>query len=483
MIETATDGFWIADAQGRLLEVSEAYSRLSGYSRAELLTLWISDLEVAETPQETAAHINKTIRDGSDLYQTRHRAKSGRLWQAEINLSYWPIAEGRLFVFIRDINRRQRSEALLTLRARLSELSIASSLEEVLQAALDMAERFTGSQIGFFHFVEADQENLTLQTWSTNTLNAMCKAEGKGLHYPISQAGVWVDCIRQRQPILHNDYASLPHKKGMPEGHVQVIRQLTVPILRHDQVVAIMGVGNKPEDYTSDDVDALQHLASLIVDMIERKRAEARLAHIAYHDALTQLPNRVLLTDRLQQAMAQTRRDQRRLAVCYLDLDNFKPINDVWGHAQGDQVLIEAASRLKSAVRAGDTVARLGGDEFILLLGDLADMEECEHTLQRVLAGLQQSFIVAGQPIALTASIGVTLYPDDASDPDSLLRHTDQAMYAAKQAGGSRYQWFDADHDRRARSHRECLQQVRDGWRPVNCASITNPRWICGWVR
>jgi len=463
VIETSPDGFWITDFHGRLLETNAAYARLSGYSQDELRTMTTADLEAGENPAEVAAHIKTIIAQGSDLFQTQHRAKSGRIWQAEINATYWPIKDGRLFVFIRDIHHRQRSEALLKVRMHLSEMARTRSLDDMLQAALDITERFTGSQIGFFHFVDPDQQTLTLQSWSSHTLKTMCKAQGKGLHYPISQAGVWTDCILQRQPVIHNDYASLPHRQGLPEGHAPVIRELTVPVLRNDQAVAVIGVGNKPEDYTADDVAAVQALADLLIDAVERKQAEDRITQLAYHDALTQLPNRVLLTDRLQQAMAQTERDQKRLAVCYLDLDDFKPINDTWGHSHGDRVLIEVAQRLTASVCAGDTVARLGGDEFVLLLGDLADVEECEHALDRVMTALRVPFAVAGQLLPLTASLGVTLYPDDHADPDTLLRHTDQIMYAAKQAGGNCYHWFDAEYDRRSRSHRDSLYRIEQG--------------------
>ena len=199
------------------------------------------------------------------------------------------------------------------------------------------------------------------------------------------------------------------------------------------------------------------------LDITGRKRAEERITHLTYYDDLTKLPNRVLLTDRLQQAMAQAQRDQQRLAVCYLDLDDFKLINNALSPVEGDRVLVEVAHRLKACVRAGDTVARLGGDEFVLLLGDLASVEECERALDRALTALQAPFAVAGPSLSLTASLGVTLYPDDSADADTLIRHTDQAMYAAKQAGGHRYHWFDADHDRRARTHRELLQRVESG--------------------
>ncbi len=462
VIETSPDGFWITDMQGRLLEVNDAYARLSGYSRAELLTMTVADLEAEETPAKIAAHIHKVAGEGSDLFQTTHRAKSGQIWATEINVTYWPIDEGRLFVFIRDVNHRQRSETLIKVRMRLTTLAITYSLDDLIKAALDEAERFTGSQVGFFHFVAADQENLTMQTWSSRT-QTLCAALGKGQHYPIKQAGVWADCVRQRRPIIHNDYAHLPDQHGLPAGHVALIRELTVPILAGNRVVAIIGVGNKPVDYTPDDVEAMQELTALMMDVIERKRTEDQIEHLAYHDALTQLPNRVLLTDRLQQAMAQTRRDQKQLAVCYLDLDGFKVINDTHGHRQGDLVLIEVARYLKNCVRAGDTVARFGGDEFVLLLGDLADVAECEHTLRRVITTLQNPFEAADQPMLLSASLGVTLYPDDDSDPDTLIRHADQAMYAAKQAGGNRYQLFDAAHDRRARCYRDNVQRIREG--------------------
>lgn len=464
IIETSPDGFWITDYQGRLLEANEAYARLSGYRLEELRTLTVAELEASENPHEMAAHRDKVVRDGSDLFQTLHRAKSGRVWQAEISSAYWPIAGGRIFSFIRDINRRQRAEALLKVRLHLSEMATRESLDPLLRAALDIAERFTGSTISFFHFVDPDQEHVFLQSWSTLTLKNHCSAIGKGQHYPISQAGVWADGIRQHRPVIHNDYAGLPDKKGLPEGHAVLIRELVVPILRNpNQAVALLGVGNKPEDYDEDDLEVVKQLAAMVMEVVERKWTEERMAHLAYHDALTELPNRLLLTDRLQQAMDRALRDQQRLAVCYLDLDDFKPINDAWGHAQGDRTLIDIAERLKQWMRAGDTVARLGGDEFALLITELSDLEECERALDRILGALQAPFSVSGESTRLTASLGVTLYPDDRSDPDVLLRHADQAMYVAKQAGGNRYQLFDPDYDRRARSYREIRKRAQDG--------------------
>ena len=273
-IESCADGFWMVDRQGRLLAVNEAYSRLSGYSREELLAMRIQDLEARETPDETTAHIERLFNMGNDLFDTLHRRKDGTVWQAEIDTSVPSAGGGVLFAFIRDINRRKRSEALLLTRQRFARLAELGQSDELMQGALDEAELYTGSSIGFFHAVNEDQERLTLLAWSSNTLKGMCQANGKWLHYPISQAGVWVDCFHQKQPVIHNDYASLTHRKGLPEGHAPVARELVVPIIRNEKVVAIFGVGNKATDYTRDDVEVVETIASLAIDLVERQRLE-----------------------------------------------------------------------------------------------------------------------------------------------------------------------------------------------------------------
>lgn len=181
---------------------------------------------------------------------------------------------------VRDIRERKRAERLLLARMHLTEFGQAHTLDEFLQATLREAEDLTESCIGFYHFLEADQETLTLQMWSQNTLAHMCTAVGKGTHYSISRAGVWVECVRERRPIIHNDYASLPteRRKGLPVGHAPVIRELVVPVIRDDQIVAILGVGNKPRDYDQMDVAMVSELADLAWERVGRKRAEEALA-------------------------------------------------------------------------------------------------------------------------------------------------------------------------------------------------------------
>ncbi len=206
--------------------------------------------------------------------------------------------------------------------------------------------------------------------------------------------------------------------------------------------------------------DQITHFVAIFSDITLIKQHQQRLENLAHFDALTQLPNRMLLADRLQLAMAQSERDQKMLAVCYLDLDGFKPVNDIHGHAAGDRLLVEVAQRLRQCIRGGDTVARIGGDEFVLLFADITDVHECGHAASRILAALSTPFLIADHSIKISASIGVTLYPTDGSDADTLLRHADQAMYTAKQAGRNRYHLFDQEHDRRDRTRRDEVSRI-----------------------
>ena len=177
----------------------------------------------------------------------------------------------------KEIERRKRTEELIQVRMILFEYATRHTLEELLRKTLDEVGRLVDSPIGFYHFIEADQKTLSLQAWSTLTLDRFCRVEGKRFHSSMDKAGVWVDCVRQRKPMIHNDYASLPHRKGLPEGHAAVIRELVVPILRDARIVAILGVGNKPQEYTEQDVNKVTYLADVAWEIVGRKRAAEAL--------------------------------------------------------------------------------------------------------------------------------------------------------------------------------------------------------------
>ena len=207
----------------------------------------------------------------------------------------------------------------------------------------------------------------------------------------------------------------------------------------------------------------IQHYVSLYSDITSIKEYQHQLEHSAHFDLLTNLPNRVLLADRLSQAMLQCRRHQLSLAVVFIDLDGFKQINDNHGHAIGDELLIAISDRMKKALREGDNLARIGGDEFVAVLTDLTSTESAEPVLKRLLLAASKPVTVNGLMLQVSASIGVTFYPQDDVDADQLMRHADQAMYAAKRAGKNRYYFFDTAQDDAIREQQDSLDAIRRG--------------------
>ncbi|MBF0521915.1 MAG: GAF domain-containing protein [Candidatus Omnitrophica bacterium] len=222
----------------------------------------------------------KTLQDG----QARHGEeyywrKDGTCFPVEF--SSVPLIENEkiigIVVSFRDITERKRSAELLQVRMRLVQSVGQHPLNEFLQLSLDEIEKISESKISFYHFIEADQKNISLQAWSTRTKKDFCTAAGEGSHYSMDKAGVWVDCVREGKPVIHNDYKSLPNKRGMPEGHAEVVRELVVPIFREGKVVAILGVGNKPKDYDQDDIGRLSYLADIVWELTSKKLSEENM--------------------------------------------------------------------------------------------------------------------------------------------------------------------------------------------------------------
>ena len=210
-----------------------------------------------------------------------------------------------------------------------------------------------------------------------------------------------------------------------------------------------------------DDNDNIINYVGMFTDITSSKQQQEKLNLMAHYDILTGLPNRALFVDRFHQAIAHSNRRESLLAVCFLDLDNFKPINDNYGHEVGDQLLVEVAQRITQSIREEDTVSRQGGDEFTLLLNDIESQDQCEHTLERITHALAQPYLINNTPHKITASIGVTLYPSDDEDVDTLIRHADNAMYQAKQSGKHRYHIFDSSHDKQLVQKHNKLDEIQ----------------------
>lgn len=204
----------------------------------------------------------------------------------------------------------------------------------------------------------------------------------------------------------------------------------------------------------------IQYYIGIFTDITQLKAHQAELDRVAHYDVLTGLPNRRLLSDRLKRSVNRTERSGKSCAICFLDLDGFKEINDRYGHAIGDQLLVGIANNLQAILRIDDTLARMGGDEFVLILSEIASATECSLILDRVLVAVNTIIQIAEIEVGATASIGVCMYPEDHADPDTLLRHADQAMYLAKDAGGNRYQMFDPETERQSQIHRRALELI-----------------------
>jgi two-component system, cell cycle sensor histidine kinase and response regulator CckA len=282
LFETMRDAYARIDTEGMITEANNAFLEMVGYSMDELGRYSFKDITHGKWHEREREILEKQVltRGYSDIYEKEYIHKKGHIFPVELRTFLLRDTYGDptgVWSIVRDISERKRVEESIAAQLRFMEDSAGLSVKDLLQKFLDEIEELTGSEIGFFHFLEDDQETLSLQTWSTNTLKKMCTAEGAGMHYSISKAGVWVECIRERKPVIHNDYKNLEHKKGYPDGHAPIIRELILPVIRRDKIVAILGVGNKKTGYTDEDIKTVQHFSDLAWETVVRRHAEESL--------------------------------------------------------------------------------------------------------------------------------------------------------------------------------------------------------------
>ena len=369
----------------------------------------------------------------------------------------------------RELAERLRSESLLQLRLKILEAAEAHSLRALMQYALDEISEFVDSPVGFYHLMENDQRTISLQAWSTRTLKEFCQIEAQDRHYPVASAGVWADSVRQLKPIIHNDYNTLPGRKGLPEGHARVTRELVVPVFREERVKAILGVGNKSTDYTERDVQAVSYIADVIWEITERKRTEQllqesnqqlvlRLKEIeqlqielreqAIRDPLTGLYNRRYLAETLEREIARAEREKDYLSIIISDVDHFKTINDTHGHQVGDQFLMQISTVMKSSARGSDIICRYGGEEFLLVIAGCSHETAYQRAneIRKKCAGLVIEH--DNRPLRVTMSFGVATYPTHGQAAEQVIIRADQALYRSKETGRNRVTIWNASMSR-----------------------------------
>lgn len=420
ILDATLDGFLRVDMRGNLLDVNPAYCEQSGYPREELLKMNLIDLEVEECTASTVKQTLTLIETGHWQFESIHRRKDGTRWPVEVSSTYRDAAGGQVFVFLRDISKRKQAEEKLQLAASV----FSHSREGIMITAAD------GCII--------------------NVNAAFTRITGYSRDEAIGQTPRILSSGRHTSEFYQSMWRSLT-EQGHWYGEIWNRR-------KNGEIYAEMQTISSVRDARG---NVVQYVA-LFSDITEIKAHQSKLEHIAHYDALTSLPNRVLLADRLRHAIVQAQRRGQRLEVVYLDLDGFKAINDKYGHEAGDKLLIALSASMKQALRECDTLARIGGDEFVAVLVDLPDVASSMPMLSRLLAAAAQVVHVGDLALQVSASMGVTFCPQqDEVDADQLLRQADQAMYQAKLSGKNRLHFFDVEQDRSVRGHHESLECIR----------------------
>ena len=425
VLGSTQDGIAVADAETlRFRFCNEAFCRMIGYSRDELRNLSVPDLRDPKNMPAVRAVIEEVKRGRADLIpEMPMERRDGSIFLADVSPGLLEL-EGRPHVmgFFRDVTERKRAEEKLRLIARVFE----TTLEGI---------------------VVTDAERRIIEVNGAFTqITGYSRKEVLGRNPRILKSG-------RHASEFYTEIWNAVNGTGHWSGEIWNRRKDGTVYAEWTTISAI-----------TDDKGAVTHYVGISSDITLLKDHEKQLEHIAHYDSLTGIPNRVLLRDRMRQALAQTRREANSLAVCYLDIDGFKPINDTLGHEAGDRVLIEIAKRIGLSLRGGDTVARLGGDEFVVLVAGIESIADCRSGLDRLLDAIAQPIFIENRQFTVTASIGAALYPSDAEDPDLLLRHADQAMYLAKQSGKNRYHIFDPRHDERVRVSHKQRTRIEEGF-------------------
>ena len=399
MLAGAMDGYWLVDLQGQLLEVNQAYCEISGYSQHELLTMRISDLEAKESHEEVIAHIQNLVSQGEGRFESQHRHKDGSVFYVEISVQYRAAEGGRLVVFLQDINERKLKE---------NDLRVAATAFNTHDS-----------------IIISDANNLIVRI-----NHAFSKTSGYTQEELLNK-NLIMFCAEQNDSNLYTTILTGLVRNGFWEGEIWKQRKNGENYPAQLNITAVKDKNNKVENFVT-------HLT----DISLQRAAAAEIENLAFYDSVTSLPNRRLLMDRLNHALAGCTRNGEEGALLFLDLDNFKTLNDSSGHAVGDILLAMVAKRLKECVREVDTIARFGGDEFVVVLEHLKAQNinaqkndakvQAETIANKIVAALHQPYLINDHKHHSSVSIGITIFNGNQASADELLKQADIAMYEAK---------------------------------------------------
>lgn len=413
VLDTVGSIVLVMDRAGRVVRFNRACEAVSGYQASEVVGTHFWEKLIPEEEVERVSRVFQTLTAGQfpNRHENHWRTRDGGRRLIAWSNTCIADARGQVLHVIAtgiDVTEARAAEAELQLAARVFE----HAGEAIM--VTDADNRIVKVNPAFSLITGFTAEEVLGETPARFKSGRHDAAFYRAMWQSLAETGAWEGEIwdRRRDGVVYPKW-------------------LTVSAIRDHQ-------------------GEVRHYVALFTDISERKRSEERIRHLAEHDALTGLPNRSLLQDRLAQAIARAERSRGRLALLYIDLDRFKLINDSLGHPVGDALLQEVAHRLQSMVRASDTVSRLGGDEFLMLVDELEDVEDAARVAQKILDVLALPCRVAGQELRITPSIGISLYPDDSTDMNVLIKNADIAMYQAKEGGRNAYQFHTGDLNLRA---------------------------------
>lgn len=425
--EMASVGVAQADVQtGKFQQLNKKYGEIVGYSLNELLTLSFVDITHPEDLDNDLEHIQQLIAGSIPEFtiEKRYIRKDGSIVWAFLTVSpLWTAGQkpDYTLAIIRDITTRKIAEERLVFATKVFENSIEGIVVTDSQGTIMQVNPAFLAITGYGPEEAIGQNPRILKS---------------DKHPPDFYEAMW------RQLIENGQWAGeIWNRRKNGEAYPE---WLTISAVRNQQM-------------------KITNYVSIFHDISELKRQQEALEHQAQHDALTGLPNRVLINDRLQMALAGMKRRETKLALLFLDLDNFKHLNDAFGHTAGDNLLIELSKRFASLLRPADTLARLGGDEFLILLTEVEHIDTVSLIASRLIDSLRHPFFQGEFDFFITASIGVTIAPDDSSDAVSLVKNADIAMYRAKSLGRNNYQFFAPELDLQAHRRVSLEMKLRKG--------------------
>lgn len=415
--------------EGRLVFISAGCEQMFGYRPEELLGQSVFNL-IHPDDRERTVDVARRVNAGEQIlgFENRYLHKDGHIvhvrWTAR-----WSEAEQIRVAVAHDITERKSSEAL---QAALYEISEASHQADDLDSLFPVIHRIIGGLLPAENFFVA---LLDRKTGLISFPYFVDEFDSTPDPLPLDSGTLSGEVIRTGQALLLTPESSLV----MREKHEKVVGTdsldwLGVPLHSGKEVLGALVVQTYVGNirYSDRDQELLQFVSNQVASAIVRTQLHESLIHAAGHDPLTGLANRGLFEDRLARVIARARRNPGRFALLYLDLDKFKDVNDLYGHAIGDKMLVEVAQRLQSCIRESDTVARIGGDEFVLLLSNIANPSDAKNVAAKIRLVLNGAFKLGPHNLQISPSIGVAVYPEHGESAEALLLHADEAMYASK---------------------------------------------------